>query len=89
MNILGSAANGATARTHRQQLDTAVYTEACVVSNSFNVRFGGFFFGLVLVPFLFWTTLFASWGSVGFVSALCKKHSAVSDDAIRRQSGAS
>jgi len=27
--------------------------------------FGGFFFGLVLVPFLFWTALFASWGVGG------------------------
>ena len=32
-----------------------------------------FFFGFGLVPFLFWATLFASWGSASFVSVLCQE----------------
>ena len=35
-----------------------------VVSTSLCVCFLGFFFGLVLLPFLFWTALLASWGGV-------------------------
>ena len=32
-----------------------------------------FFFSFGLVPSLFWTALFASWGSVGFPSVLCQE----------------
>ena len=48
-----------------------------------------FFFGFGLVPFLFWTTLFASWGSVGFPSVLCQEAQCrfQCDDATLRGAG--
>ena len=73
MNILGSAAKW---RHRANAQTTAKY--GSVVSSVHGVAsplcvFWVFFFGFGLVPFLFWTTLFASWGSVSFVSVLCQE----------------
>ena len=69
-STLGSAAK----RRHSANAPTALKSHAaCMVSQSPLCVSWVFFFGFGLVPFLFWTTLFASLGSVGFPSVLCQK----------------
>ena len=57
----------------RERTDDAKITDSVYGVPSPLCVFWVFFFGFGLVPFLFWTTLFASWGSVGFPSVLCQE----------------
>ena len=68
-SILGSAAKRRHPRTHQTDAKNDRQRAWCPIPF---VRVWVFFFGFGLVPFLFWTTLFASWGSVGFPSVLCQ-----------------
>ena len=67
MSILGSAAK----RRHRANAQTAAKNGSAVGQRVFPSCACGFS-PLVWFPFLFWTTLFASWGSVSFSSVPCQ-----------------
>jgi len=68
MSILGSAAK----RRHRAKTQTAAKNGSAVSQRVFPfVRVGFLLWFWSGFPFLFWTTLFASWGSVSFSSVPC------------------